>query len=123
MVTTVLFHMIFIMSGSFVYGRIRDSLNQPHIIAAVFFIFEKTIHMFEPYKNEEIETMLSSQLIGKRIGCNSNNTTYVVPISYAYDGEFIYSLTREGMKINIMRQNPNVCFKVEDIRTSACGKA
>ena len=70
--------------------------------------------MFGTLQNEEIETMLSSQLIG-RIGCNSNNTTYVVPISYAYDGEFIYSLTREGMKINIMRQNPNVCFEVEDI--------
>ncbi len=38
-----------------------------------------------------------------------------MPISYAYDGEFIYALTREGLKIQIMRQNRQVCFEVEDI--------
>jgi hypothetical protein len=70
--------------------------------------------MFGTLNNEEIESILSRQLIG-RIGCNANNTTYVVPISYAYDGEFIYPLTREGMKVNFMRQNPHVCFEVEDI--------
>lgn len=70
--------------------------------------------MFGTLNNEEIETILNSQLIG-RIGCHANNTTYVVPISYAYDGEFIYSLTREGMKVNFMRHNPHVCFEVEDI--------
>ena len=44
-----------------------------------------------------------------------DNTTYIVPISYAYDGEFVYALTREGLKINIMRQNRQICFEVEDI--------
>ena len=60
--------------------------------------------MFGTLNSEEIEVLLNNQLIG-RIGCNANNTTYVVPISFAYDGEFIYSLTREGMKINIMRHH------------------
>jgi nitroimidazol reductase NimA-like FMN-containing flavoprotein (pyridoxamine 5'-phosphate oxidase superfamily) len=70
--------------------------------------------MFGTLNNEEIEGILNSQLIG-RIGCNVNNTTYVVPISYAYDGEFIYSLTKEGMKIKFMRLNPHVCFEVDHI--------
>ncbi len=70
--------------------------------------------MFGNLNTEEIETLLHTQIIG-RIGCHNDNTTYIVPISYAYDGEFIYALTREGMKINIMRQNRQVCFEVEDI--------
>ena len=70
--------------------------------------------MFGNLNTEEIETVLHSQLIG-RIGCHNDNTTYIVPISYAYDGEFIYALTKEGLKINIMRQNRQVCFEVEDI--------
>jgi uncharacterized protein len=74
----------------------------------------KIICMFGNLNTEEIETILHTQIIG-RIGCHYDNTTYIVPISYAYDGEFVYALTREGMKINIMRQNRQVCFEVEDI--------
>lgn len=70
--------------------------------------------MFGTLNTEEIETLLHKQLLG-RIGCHIDNTTYIVPISYAYDGEFVYALTREGLKINIMRQNRQVCFEVEDI--------
>lgn len=70
--------------------------------------------MFGDLDNLEIEGILHNQLLG-RIGCHADNITYIVPISYAYDGEFIYAITREGMKINIMRQNPQVCFEVEQI--------
>jgi nitroimidazol reductase NimA-like FMN-containing flavoprotein (pyridoxamine 5'-phosphate oxidase superfamily) len=70
--------------------------------------------MFGILNNEEIETLLHTQIIG-RIGCHIDNTTYIVPISFVYDGEFIYALTHEGLKINIMRQNRQVCFEVEDI--------
>lgn len=70
--------------------------------------------MFGNLTSEEIETVLQGQLLG-RIGCHADNITYIVPISYAYDGEFIYALTREGMKVNIMRQNRQVCFEVENI--------
>jgi uncharacterized protein len=70
--------------------------------------------MFGNLNKEEIETILNSQIVG-RIGCHIDNITYVVPISYAYDGEFIYALTKEGLKVKIMRQNPHVCFEVEEI--------
>ena len=68
--------------------------------------------MFGNLKTEEIEEVLLSQLIG-RIGCNAYNTTYVVPISYAYDGEYVYCHTYEGLKIIMMRANPNICFEVD----------
>jgi nitroimidazol reductase NimA-like FMN-containing flavoprotein (pyridoxamine 5'-phosphate oxidase superfamily) len=41
---------------------------------------------------------------------------YVVPISYAYDGNCIYGHTFEGLKIDLMRSNPSVCFEVDDLR-------
>ncbi|MFI0431121.1 pyridoxamine 5'-phosphate oxidase family protein [Mariniflexile sp. HMF6888] len=65
-------------------------------------------------KYSQIEHLLYSQVIG-RIGCHADNITYVVPITYAYDGTYIYGHTKEGMKINMMRKNPNVCLEVDVI--------
>jgi len=78
--------------------------------------------MFGNLNHEEIEEVLHSQLLG-RIGCHADNTTYIVPISYAYDGENIYVCTREGMKVDIMRKNPNVCFEVENMSNMANWKS
>ena len=60
----------------------------------------------------QIENVLHSLIIG-RIGCYANNKTYVVPITYAYDGQYVYGHTKEGMKIDMMRKNPKVCFEVD----------
>lgn len=62
----------------------------------------------------QIDNLLKSQVIG-RVGCTADSKTYVVPITYAYDGKYIYSHTVEGMKIRMMRQNPQVCFEVDEI--------
>ena len=78
--------------------------------------------MFGTLNQEEIETVLHSQLVG-RIGCHEDDITYVVPISYAYDGEYIYAHTHEGMKIDIMRKNPKVCFEVESMSNMANWKS
>lgn len=67
---------------------------------------------------QEIEDVLQNQLVG-RIGCSADGETYVVPISYAYDGNYIYCHTKEGKKTNIMRKNPKVCFQVEEMRDMA----
>jgi uncharacterized protein len=66
----------------------------------------------------EIESVLQSQLVG-RIACSANGETYVVPISYAYDGDFIYCHTTEGKKIEMMRLNPSVCFEVDRMEDMA----
>jgi len=66
----------------------------------------------------EIERLLERQIIG-RIGCGIGDKIYVVPISYAYDGEYVYCHTHEGMKIEFMRSNPNVCFEVDHLHNMA----
>ena len=78
--------------------------------------------MFGNLNQGEIEDVLHSQLLG-RIGCHADNTTYIVPISYAYDGENIYARTLEGMKVDIMRKNPHVCFEVENMSNMANWKS
>jgi nitroimidazol reductase NimA-like FMN-containing flavoprotein (pyridoxamine 5'-phosphate oxidase superfamily) len=42
--------------------------------------------------------------------------TYVVPVSYVYDGSSVFTLSAEGLKLELMRENPRVCFEVEQIR-------
>ena len=64
----------------------------------------------------QIEEVLTGEYIG-RIGCHSQGRTYVVPISYVYQGGAIYAHSPTGMKVEMMRQNPEVCFEVEQIST------
>lgn len=66
----------------------------------------------------EIEKLLSKQVVG-RIGCCHGNKVYVVPIGYFYDGEYIYCHTHEGLKIEMMRKNPKVCFQVDHFNDMA----
>src|SRR6187399_1594109 len=63
----------------------------------------------------EIEDVLAQNFLG-RIGCHVNGRTYVVPISYAYSEGCIYAHTYEGLKIEMMRKNPQVCFEVDAMK-------
>jgi hypothetical protein len=63
---------------------------------------------------DKIEALLHQQYIG-RLGCHSEDITYVVPITYAYDGDYIYGHAYHGMKIDMMKKNPHVCLQVDDI--------
>jgi len=63
----------------------------------------------------QIDALLKDQAIG-RIGCNSAETMYVVPVNYVYDGTNIYCHSAAGMKIDMMRKNPQVCFEVDKIK-------
>lgn len=60
----------------------------------------------------EIERILGDSIIG-RIGCHAFGRTYVVPITYAYDGRYVYANSSDGMKLHMMRSNPHVCFEVD----------
>ena len=46
-----------------------------------------------------------------------------MPVSYAYDGKYIYGHTEEGLKINMMRENPSVCFEVDSLSNMANWKS
>jgi nitroimidazol reductase NimA-like FMN-containing flavoprotein (pyridoxamine 5'-phosphate oxidase superfamily) len=74
--------------------------------------------MFGTLKDEQINTLLSQQEVG-RIACSDKAFIYVVPISYAYKDGCIYARSFEGMKLEMMRRNPDICFEVDDIRDLA----
>jgi len=62
----------------------------------------------------EIEAVLHRGIVG-RIGCHADGRTYIVPITYAYDSGSIYAHSAEGLKLHMMRANPNVCFEIDQM--------
>ncbi len=68
--------------------------------------------MLGELNQEQIEHLLRSAYIG-RLGCYADRKVYVVPITYVYDGKYIYAHSKEGMKIQMMRKNPRVCLQVD----------
>ena len=62
----------------------------------------------------QIRTLLTSQVVG-RLGGTIDGLPYVIPISYAYESPYVYSHTREGTKVTMMRQNKRVCLQVDQI--------
>ncbi len=63
---------------------------------------------------KQIEQVLHEQVIG-RIGCHALGRTYIVPITYVYADDAIISHTGVGLKVQMMRENPFVCFEVDDV--------
>ncbi len=72
--------------------------------------------MLRQLTNEEIEEVLRNNLLG-RIGCSNGKRIYVVPVNYVYDGQYIFAHSREGLKIDMMRDNPDVCFEVDEVQS------
>ncbi|MFI5386273.1 MAG: pyridoxamine 5'-phosphate oxidase family protein [Fimbriimonadales bacterium] len=62
----------------------------------------------------EVEQVLHAEALG-RIGCHSEGKTYVVPVTYVYDGKRVICHSANGRKVRMMRQNPEVCFEVEQV--------
>lgn len=60
----------------------------------------------------EIKNVLSSQVLG-RLACTDGKQPYIVPLTYTYDGEYIYGQINEGMKLDLLRKNPKICFEVD----------
>jgi nitroimidazol reductase NimA-like FMN-containing flavoprotein (pyridoxamine 5'-phosphate oxidase superfamily) len=60
---------------------------------------------------EQIEEVLRTEVIA-RIGCISDGRVYVVPVSYVYDGTYIWGHGMDGAKLRAMRAHPDVCVEV-----------
>ncbi|MGY4539996.1 nitroimidazol reductase NimA-like FMN-containing flavoprotein (pyridoxamine 5'-phosphate oxidase superfamily) [Mucilaginibacter sp. UYNi724] len=71
--------------------------------------------MLRELNDTQIEALLKNELTG-RIGCQSEGVVYIVPVNYVYDGANIYCHSAKGMKIDMMRENPEICFEVENIK-------
>jgi nitroimidazol reductase NimA-like FMN-containing flavoprotein (pyridoxamine 5'-phosphate oxidase superfamily) len=70
--------------------------------------------MIRVLASEEVERVLRAEVVG-RIGCHAGTRTYVVPVCYAYEDGAIYAHSDYGQKIDMMRQNPMVCFEVDHV--------
>lgn len=74
--------------------------------------------MIGKLNTKEIEALLHNQVIA-RLAVVDGERPYVVPISYGYDGEYVYGFAKEGLKMDLMRKNPNVCLEVENTQNIA----
>ncbi len=61
---------------------------------------------------EQCKNILTGQVLG-RLACTDGLQPYMVPVTFVYDGEYIYGQSNEGRKLEIMRKNPNVCFEAD----------
>jgi uncharacterized protein len=62
---------------------------------------------------DEIEEFLHGQRIA-RLGCHAGGETYVVPVIYAYEDGAIVTVTTEGRKTAMLRENPRVGVEVDE---------
>ena len=71
---------------------------------------------------DEIEEFLRGQRIA-RLGCHAGGETYVVPVIYAYDDDLraVVTVTQEGRKVAMLRENPRVCVEVDEYDTDGRG--
>ncbi|TWI79288.1 hypothetical protein IQ13_3691 [Lacibacter cauensis] len=68
--------------------------------------------MLGSLNEQQMNNLLASQVVG-RLACTDTVQPYLVPVTYAFDGVTIYGQTNEGMKLSLLRKNPNVCFEVD----------
>ena len=61
----------------------------------------------------EIEAIIQQAEIC-RLGLAVDNTPYVVPVNYGYEDGCLYiHCAKEGRKLDMIRQNPMVCFEMD----------
>lgn len=49
------------------------------------------------------------------LACHLKEELYFIPLTFAFEDGYLYSHSRLGKKIKIMRKNPQVCVQVEEI--------
>lgn len=60
----------------------------------------------------ECHDLLAAQRVG-HLACCRDGQPYVVPITFALDGNNLYSFSLTGQKIDWMRANPLVCLQAD----------
>jgi nitroimidazol reductase NimA-like FMN-containing flavoprotein (pyridoxamine 5'-phosphate oxidase superfamily) len=71
--------------------------------------------MFGELTYNEMEELIHAETV-MRIGCHADGVTYIIPISYAYDGDYFYCRATEGKKLEMLRKNPDVCVQLDDTK-------
>jgi uncharacterized protein len=62
----------------------------------------------------EIEAFIGNHCYA-HLGCHAGSRTYVVPISYVYVGGDLIGQTKEGMKTQMLRENPQCCVQIGSV--------
>ena len=62
---------------------------------------------------QECANILAANNMG-HLACASDNRPYVVPVTFAFADNYIYSFSLTGQKIEWMRANSHVCLQVDD---------
>jgi nitroimidazol reductase NimA-like FMN-containing flavoprotein (pyridoxamine 5'-phosphate oxidase superfamily) len=70
--------------------------------------------MLGQLRPQEIEELLARETVA-RIGCHADGRTYVVPVTYCYEDGSLYAHSRGGLKLEMMRRNPEVCIEVDRV--------
>ena len=71
-------------------------------------------NMLGSLSSGEIEDLLGTEVVA-RLGCHAAGRTYVVPVTYAYDGKALLVQSADGLKVRMMLQNPLVCVEIDHI--------
>ncbi len=67
----------------------------------------------EIINREEIDRIIRSSRVC-RLAVTASGKPYIVPMSFGYDGEFLYFHTgKKGKKIGCFERNPAVCFEFD----------
>ncbi len=70
---------------------------------------------------EEMDSGQIKEVLGRvgygHLGVARGSHPYVVPVHYVFDDPHIYIYTTEGKKTEIIKDNPEVCLQVEDVRS------
>lgn len=69
--------------------------------------------MIKRMSEEESRALLRAGRLG-RLGCVAEGYPYVVPVNYVFNGEFVFSHSLPGLKIDAMRAFPRVCLQVDE---------
>ncbi len=68
----------------------------------------------KPMTTEEVDQFLTCARVG-RLGVALEDALYIVPVGFVYAGGRIFFHTcSEGMKMEALRRNQNVCFEVDE---------
>jgi nitroimidazol reductase NimA-like FMN-containing flavoprotein (pyridoxamine 5'-phosphate oxidase superfamily) len=65
--------------------------------------------------DDQIDAILNHELVG-RLACHARGRTYIVPIAFAFADGAIVAHSADGLKLQMMRENPEVCFEVDQIK-------
>lgn len=73
--------------------------------------------MLGELNKNQIQEILKENSIG-RIGCTDGTNVYIVPVNYRFETNSVLCYSLEGLKIDMMRRHPSVCFEVDEIKNS-----